>query len=738
MPSQLSRTLLYAAVIAVCACSGGGVTDLGVQGQVDNTVASIVISPSSVPPITVGGTTTLTAVAKNALGTDVTSANAITWSSDNAGVATVAGGVVTAVGVGTANIAAASAGILSAVVVTVVSAAPVAVSTVTVSLASSSIQVASTTQATAVLKDAAGNALTGRTVTWTSASTGVATITAGGVITAVAAGTSTITATAATIPGSGTNVTGTAVVTVSAATSSGETLATLPQVFLNTAAPPAPDVGGRTISPTTAAAFQAALDTSLYGDVILLANNTTYVGNFILKPKTGASNGKWVTIRPVDVSQMPAQGARITPTIAALVKLPSIQSPNTAGAIATALGAHHFRFTGIEVTMTPTNTSTNTGLVRFGDGGGGGQTTVASIAHDFVIDRCWIHGGPSLLLRRAIGLNSSYTAIIDSYISDVHEARNSDAQAIAGWNGPGPFKIVNNYLEASTENVSFGGSDPDIANQISSDIEVRHNHLFKPVAWKTTYLVKNLFETKSAQRVLVEGNLMENNWLDGQGGSAINLKSTNQSGACPGCSSQDITFRYNMIRNTGAGFVLSANPDPNTVNFKLQRITITDNVITNINVAPTFDGDGRGVLINQDPIDITLAHNTILSPTDAAVLWGGPLGTPTVRMSIRDNIIAGGLYGVKSPGLAVGTASITAFMSTAKFLDNVIIYNSATGFPASNFYPTALSAVGFTSAATENYQLTASSAYKGKASDGKDVGADITALNAAIANVVVP
>ena len=44
-----------------------------------------------------------------------------------------------------------------------------------------------------------------------------------------------------------------------------------------------------------------------------------------------------------------------------------------------------------------------------------------------------------------------------------------------GWNGPGPFLIENNYLEAAGENVMFGGSDPSIANLVPSNITIRRN-----------------------------------------------------------------------------------------------------------------------------------------------------------------------------------------------------------------------------------------------------------------------
>ena len=511
----------------------------------------------------------------------------------------------------------------------------------------------------------------------------------------------------------------------------------MPRVFLTTVAPPAPDVGGRVIRVSNVVAFQKALVTATYGDVIELANGVTYVGNFIL-PNKGANNGKWITIRSAPQAALPLAGARMTPSLAAAGQLPLIQSPNYGGAIATALGAHHWRLIGLEVSVTPTNPG-NTGLVRLGDGGGGGQVSAATTANNIIIDRCYIHGlgGRTVpTVRRGVALNSATSAVIDSWISEIHDPV-ADAQAIAGWNGPGPFKITNNYLEASGENISFGGADPDILNLVPADIEIRHNHLSKQVSWKGTYMVKNLLESKSSMRVLVEGNLLENNWLDGQGGSAINLKSTNQSGKCPGCSTQDWTIRLNLIRNTGSGIVLSANPDPNTVTHKLQRVSITDNVFTNIDVAP-FNGDGRGVLINQDPIDITLAHNTIISPTNAAVMFGGPQATPPVRLSIRDNIMGGGLYGVKGPGLGSGSATTSIFMARQNFVSNVIVLASATGYPTANWYPSTVSTVGFVNAPTAVFKLLSSSPYRLQGTDNHDVGANVESITRATVGVIVP
>ena len=61
----------------------------------------------------------------------------------------------------------------------------------------------------------------------------------------------------------------------------------------------------------------------------------------------------------------------------------------------------------------------------------------------------------------------------------------------------------------------FGGADPSIQNLVPSDIEIVGNHFNKPLAWQDPqgYVIKNLFELKNARRVLVEGNVFENNWI---------------------------------------------------------------------------------------------------------------------------------------------------------------------------------------------------------------------------------
>lgn len=184
MPLRV-RTAI-ALCLAALGCGGGGD---GVTGPAPIATISVDLAQSS---IVIGATTTATATLRDASG-NVLSGRAMSWSSNNSGVATVsATGVVTAVSAGTAGITAASEGRSGTASVTVV-VPPVA--SVTVSLESSTIGVGRTTQATATTKDAGGNVLVGRSVTWSSGNTSIATVNTTGLVTGVATGTANITAT---------------------------------------------------------------------------------------------------------------------------------------------------------------------------------------------------------------------------------------------------------------------------------------------------------------------------------------------------------------------------------------------------------------------------------------------------------------------------------------------------------------------------------------------------------------
>lgn len=115
-----------------------------------------------------------------------------TWGSTDPRIATVdAGGVVKAVAVGTASVSATVEGKVGLTAITVV---PVAVASVSI-VAPASVTAGQTATFAATTKDKGGNVLTGRVVAWSSSAPRVATIDANGLLTAISAGTTTITAT---------------------------------------------------------------------------------------------------------------------------------------------------------------------------------------------------------------------------------------------------------------------------------------------------------------------------------------------------------------------------------------------------------------------------------------------------------------------------------------------------------------------------------------------------------------
>src|SRR5262249_56978768 len=154
------------------------------------------------------------------------------------------------------------------------------------------------------------------------------------------------------------------------------------------------------------------------GDVILLQAGATFTGNFVLPNKTGAD---WITVRTSTSDQNLPPGNRVTPDSAPLMT--KIFSPNSEPAAQTAGGAHHFRFVGIEFGVAPGTNIYN--IVAFD----ANQTSLAQTPHDLIIDRCYIHGAADGNARRGVMINSASTAIIDSYISDIHEV-GADSQAI--------------------------------------------------------------------------------------------------------------------------------------------------------------------------------------------------------------------------------------------------------------------------------------------------------------------
>jgi len=476
----------------------------------------------------------------------------------------------------------------------------------------------------------------------------------------------------------------------------------------------------RTAGSTTVPAganLQEYIDRAHAGDVLVLEPGATYVGNFVLPARTGE---QYITIRSAgDGDGLPRVGQRILPMHAS--RLAKLKSPNRQPVLTTAAGAHHWRLQLLE--FMPTQDGAGD-IVTLGDGGSS-QQSLSQVPHDFDIDRCYIHGDPLVGQKRGIALNSGATVISNSYIADIKGVA-QDTQAIAGWNGPGPYTIENNYLEAAGENFILGGSDPPIPGLITQDVVFRRNHLAKPAAWRSEkWAVKNLFELKNARRVLVEGNLMEFVWQEAQVGYAILLTPRNQDGKAPWVRVEDVTIRYNLVRHAG-GALQIIGEDSNFPSGSTSRVRIADNLFYDVD-ARRWGGTGAFALIGEGPSNIAIEHNTISQSGNIVLAYGGTKNDPkqVTGFVFRDNLIRHNEFGVHGNDRATGQDTLTAFFPDAVFQSNVIAGGDAGRYPKGNTFINEQDFDrSFVNASAGDYRLAPSSRFRGAASDGRDIGAD--------------
>ena len=505
--------------------------------------------------------------------------------------------------------------------------------------------------------------------------------------------------------------------------------AELPRITVSTTYP----TSGRAVRVGANANLQAALDAARPGDVLLLPPGATYVGNFVLRNKSassGAPAGGWIVVRTdLPDASLGAAGTRMTPSRAASLRLARILSPNYEPAIGTEPAAHHWRFTGLEISVTPAAAQMNM-LVRFGRPGDE-QRTLASMPHHLIVDRSYVHGTPTLDMRRCVTFNSGTSAIVDSWVTECH-SNHGDSQAILGYNGAGPFKIENNYLAAGHEVVLFGGGDPAIPELSPADIEVRRNHITRPLAWKRKWQVKNIFETKNVRRILVEGNVLENNWTDGQVGFAFVLKSENQDGSAPWSTSSDVTVRYNRIRNTGSVFNIAGKVTPKAV--LAARFLVTHNIAEGVNVGP-YTGDGIAFQLLSGLTDAVVTHNTILNQnaTGSGVSFDGP---PVQRLVMHSNLFQAGPYGVHGADAGSGNGTLKRYAPGAVFRRNVIVGGDCSSYPGDTVCPSKMSEVGFANVLKGDLRAGVG-ALRNRGLDGGDIGADIDRVEAATRGAIV-
>lgn len=594
--------------------------------------------------------------------------------------------------------------------------------------------------------------------------------------------------------------------------------------------------------------LQQAIDAAQPGDTILLRAGQTFTGNVRLRKKSGS--GVIVIRSDAPDGDLPASGVRLVPSgrpgantsVSRLARLRGYGGNwRTTPVIATDAGAANYRLMFLEI-----DGSAQEGyetLIALGNNKA--QTSTAAAPYNLTFDRVYVHGHPVRGQKRCLALDSAKTNILNSYFADCKHF-SSDAQAIAGFNGPGPFRIINNYLEASTENIMFGGADPKIPNLVPSDITIARNHFNKQLAWRNPILtrpsnprasasstsgvlaarthyfkvvavlisggnpavsapssevsvslsgsttsatlswaavsgatryriyrgtsagaenvylqtpgnsttftytgrsesggkpptsgthwnVKNLIELKNAQRVTIEGNVIEHVWKAAQNGYALVFTPRNQDNTAPWTVVQDVTVRYNIVRHVNSGINILGYDYSSSGSQRTRRVNILHNVFADVGGA--WGGAGRWIVITQSPTNVVVDHNTVFHGEHAVLADDGA----STGFVFTNNLLKHNTYGILGAGTASGTGTLNTYFPGAVVKRNVLAGGRASSYPPDNYFPSVTEFFAqFVNYSGGNYRLISTSPYLGKATDGKAIGADIGALTAAQGGSAAP
>jgi len=472
--------------------------------------------------------------------------------------------------------------------------------------------------------------------------------------------------------------------------------------------------------------LQKAIDDAEPGDDIILKPAATY-GAVILPLKAGANNNEYITIETEGFSTILKEGERVRPPEHAQA-MAKILSPGGRPAVATAPQAHHYRFIGIEIAPVA-NSEYVYNLI---DLGGSDYNSYSQFPHNLVFDRCYVHSTGLNKARRGFAINSAETSILNSYVSGFAGA-GDETQAISGWNGPGPFHIVNNFLEAGGEVILIGGSDPSIKDLVPTDIEIRRNYLHRPIEWQGRATIKGTFELKNAKKVVIDGNVLDSRIRT----TAFVITVRNQNGKAPWSTIEDVEITNNIVRLANGGINILGN-DNEHQSQTARGIRFSNNLMLDL------VGDNPANIVYFLQINggesVTVDHNTVQQAGNIITSYG----QPTQSFVFRNNIVQFGTYGIVCFNEGPPCKREGPFCRC--FPDNVIKGNVIADntnalrndssipnkYPLGNFFVESFDKILFVNYQDGDWRLAPQSKVRRRGTDGEDPGVNFDALAAAV------
>lgn len=489
-----------------------------------------------------------------------------------------------------------------------------------------------------------------------------------------------------------------------------------------------------------------------------------FIANGNIKLRKHTMGAYWTYIESVAASSYASEGSRCDTALMGSAPQVRVEA-GTVSAIRCEQGADYTRFVGVRFRKLTAVTDFVYAIVELNSTNGtndDNQTLLAHAPQWIIIDRCWVDGDNSNGVQNGIKMNTREFCLVDSVVDGCFWT-GTESHAVAGYNGVGPQKYVNNKLEGGAIGIIWGGAVPGISGAVYADVEFRRNWMTRRLTWLkyagswdgVTRGVKNQWEVKEGERFLVEGNVIEYASQDGQNGAIIVTKVSNPGDfSYTAALTRNITFRYNWVRETSRVWDFVDLDDPSgPVASSPTRIDVRHNLFTEISKLAYVE-HVAGSPTNSPPMfqltsgndALVIDHNTFVQPasgtTCVAALSYNNGSVPTLtNHEVENNVIAAvSTYAIFGDGGYFGQGAVDQYALGAAISANVMIESTDPDvteamMPVGNEYPTTIAAIGFADYAGGNFRLGGSSPYLGLCADGSDPGADLDLVDLATSGV---
>ena len=532
----------------------------------------------------------------------------------------------------------------------------------------------------------------------------------------------------------------------------------------------------RTFTVSTIPQLLAAYSQCSGGEHIVIPSGTVLSGGIELPARHFSD---FVTIR--SSGEMPEMAVRVNPLQSPYAVFKGGYPGETPLIIKNKAGKIRLSGLKFEPFSNTNDTIRNYYLLQIGEAFG--QITGADNPSQIIVDHCVIDPPNNIQVVHGI-LNDGYkVAIISSWLGNIKTYGGQDSQAVFSVDGRGAHVYNNTLFEAASESVMYGGADNRIDGLVPANVEFRRCEFTKRLGWRglppnsvgDTINIKNLFETKNARRVYIEGSVFSNHWDAGRSQYyALLIKSTadipgGEYGS-PWAISEDIIFENTRISHINGAMAVTREFSRPGINYdprKPRNIRVINSLFDDL----TFGrwGTARGWSFYLAGVDsLSLRHISIIdaieSPDEEFELMLSLGSINIYRPEITDSILPLNFYGIRNScgeGIAALNIATSGWFDPASgdscgAASSIGKWNVAgnviprlrtapveQGYPASNYYPENYSQIGMKGyrncggsfltdpceGSIEDFGLKSESPYKGTASDMSDPGINVDVLN---------